>query len=398
MPPQETSSAPGAVPDRMNDPDVSDVRPSGSADEVRNEVLPTVSLTSVRSLTLTLLAVIAVTWALYVMQSLLVPLLLGVIISLVLAPLVDGLRRVGVPRSLGAAVVLAIMVTVLAGVGYQLTESAASLADDLPRVARQARELLVRSTQGDQGAMANLQEAAEELTEAADAPARSSRVRAQPVRVVDPPARLRDYVATGTGVAAQVLLVFFLVFFLLSAGDLYKRKFVKLTGPSLSRKKITVQIIDEINDQIGVYLRTLVVVSSIVGVATWLAYLAVGMPNAAVWGLLAGVANVVPYVGPTLVAGLASAMAFAHFGTVGSALMIGGIQALITSLEGFLLTPMLMSRSARMNPVAMFIGLLFWGWLWGTWGVVLGVPLLMAIKVIADRVDDLHAVGELLGD
>jgi len=400
MPPQEPPAVRSDVPDRANDPDVSDVRPSGSADEVRNEILPTVSLTSVRSVTLTLIAVIAATWALYVMQSLLVPLLLGVIISLVLAPLVDGLRRAGVPRSLGAAIVLAIMVTVLGGVGYQLSEPAASLADDLPRVARRARELLVRTTQGEQGAMANLQQAAQELTQAAEsAPAPSaSSARAQPVRVVEPPTRLRDYVAVGTGIAAQVLMVFFLVFFLLSAGDLYKRKFVKLTGPSLSRKKITVQIIDEINDQIGVYLRTVVVVSTIVGVATWLAYLAVGMPNAAVWGLLAGVANVVPYVGPTLVASLASAMAFAHFGTIGSALTIGGIQVVITSLEGFLLTPMLMSRSARMNPVAMFIGLLFWGWLWGTWGVVLGVPLLMAIKVIADRVDDFHAVGELLGD
>lgn len=400
MPPQEKPVAPGDVPPPLAGPDVSDVRPSGSADEVRNEILPTVSLASIRSVTLTLLAVIAATWALYVMQSLLVPLLLGVIISLVLAPLVDGLRRLGVPRAAGAALVLGLMMTVLGGVGYQLSEPAASLADDLPRVARRARELLVRSTQGERGAMADLQQAAQELTQAADAEAAPapSRQRAQLVRVVEPPTRLRDYVVTGTGIAAQVLMVFFLVFFLLSAGDLYKRKFVKLTGPSLSRKKITVQIIDEINDQIGVYLRTLVIVSSIVGIATWLAYLAVGMPNAAVWGLLAGVANVVPYVGPTLVAALASAMAFAHFGTIGSALTIGGIQVVITSLEGFLLTPMLMSRSARMNPVAMFIGLLFWGWLWGTWGIVLGVPLLMAIKVIADRIDDLHAVGELLGD
>lgn len=402
MPPQEKPAESGALPDPADAVEVSDVRPSGSADEVRDEIIPTVSLASVRSVTLTLLAVIAATWALYVMQSLLVPLLLGIIISLVLAPLVDGLRRLGVPRAAGAAVVLGMMVAVLGGVGYQLSEPAASLADDLPRVARRARELLVHSTQGERGAMANLQQAAQELTQAAQAeaapPSRTARDRAQPVRVVEPPAQLRDYVATGTGIAAQVLMVFFLVFFLLSAGDLYKRKFVKLTGPSLSRKKITVQIIDEINEQIGVYLRTLVVVSSIVGIATWLAYLAVGMPNAAVWGLLAGVANVVPYVGPTLVASLASAMAFAHFGTIGSALTVGGIQVAITSLEGFLLTPMLMSRSARMNPVAMFIGLLFWGWLWGTWGVVLGVPLLMAIKVISDRVDDFHAVGELLGD
>jgi len=255
----------------------------------------------------------------------------------------------------------------------------------------------VRTTVDRDSAMANLQEAADELTTAAAAAPRDQS-GAQPVRVVDPPTRLRDYVMTGTGIAAQVLLVLFLVFFLLSAGDLYKRKFVKLTGPSLSRKKITVQIIDEIRDQIGVYLRTLVLVSAIVGVATWLAYRAVGMPNAAVWGLLAAVANVVPYIGPTLVAGAASAMAFAHFGSIGQAMLVGGIQLAITSVEGFLLTPTLMSRSARMNPVAMFIGLLFWGWLWGAWGVVLGVPLLMATKVIADRVDDLHGLGELLGD
>jgi predicted PurR-regulated permease PerM len=245
--------------------------------------------------------------------------------------------------------------------------------------------------------MANLQEAAAELKTAAEAAPRD-RTGAQPVRMVESPTSLRDYVITGTGIAAQILLVLFLVFFLLSAGDLYKRKFVKLAGPSLSRKKITVQILDEVREQIGVYLRTLAVVSAIVGVATWLAYLSVGMPNAAVWGLLAAIANVVPYVGPTLVAGAASAMAFSHYGNVSQALLVGAIQIVITSLEGFVLTPHLMSRSARMNPVAMFVGLLFWGWLWGAWGVVLGVPLLMAIKVIADRVDDLQGVGELLGD
>lgn len=392
----DESAAPRPIP--VDDPDVSDVPPSGSIDDVRNEVLPTISMpTSVRSMALTVLMVIAATWALYVMKTLLVPLLLGIIISLVLSPLVDGLQRIRLPRALGAALVLTLLVGTLGTFGYHVSEPASALADDLPRVARRVREAVVRTAAGRQSAMANLQEAADELTAASTAAPRE-RVRAQPVRVVEPPAQLRDYVTAGTGVVAQVLLVFFLVFFLLSAGDLYKRKLVKLTGPSLSRKKITVQIIDEINDQMGVYLRTLVLVSTIVGLATWLAYLYVGMPNAAVWGLLAGIANVVPYVGPTLVAGAASAMAFAQFGSASSALMVGGIQLAITSLEGFLLTPMLMSRSARMNPVAMFVGLLFWGWLWGTWGVVLGVPLLMGLKVIADRIDDLHAVGELLGE
>ena len=379
-------------------PNVADVRTGGSADVARDEALPTFSMPiGVRSASLTILTVIAVTWALWVAQTLFVPLLVGVVISLVLSPIVEALRRAHLPRPLGAAIVLGLLIAVIGGIGQQLSAPAADLAEELPQVARRVRQALVRTTVARESPMANLQEAANELTTAAAA-APADRSGAQPVRMVDPPTPLRDYVITGTSIAAQVLLVLFLVFFLLSAGDLYKRKFVKLTGPSLSRKKITVQIIDEIREQIGVYLRTLVMVSAIVGIATWLAYMAVGMPNAAVWGALAAVANVVPYVGPTLVAGAASVMAFSHFGTVGQALLIGGIQLVITSLEGFVLTPHLMSRSARMNPVAMFVGLLFWGWLWGAWGVVLGVPLLMALKVIADRIDDLQGVGELLGD
>ncbi len=359
---------------------------------------PTISLPiGVRSLALTTLTVIAVTWALYVMQSLLVPLILASIISVILSPLVSGLRRMGIPRAGGAALVLVLGLGAAGAIGYQLAGSAASLADDLPRVARRAREALSRATTTGQGAVADLQKAAEEIKQAAETAPRD-RSGAQPVRIVEPPARLRDYLAVGTGIGAQALMVFFLVFFLLASGDLYKRKLVKITGPSLSRKKITVQILDEINAQIGAYLRTLVVVSTVVGVATWLAYLWVGMPNAAVWGVLAGIANVVPYVGPTLVTGAAAAMAFAEFGTPGMALLVGGLQVVITSAEGFLLTPTLMSRSAQMNPVAMFVGLLFWGWLWGTWGVVLGVPILMTLKVIADRIEDLHAVGELLGE
>ena len=245
--------------------------------------------------------------------------------------------------------------------------------------------------------MANLQEAADELTTAAAA-APADRSGAQPVRMVDPPTPLRDYVITGTGIAAQVLLVLFLVFFLLSAGDLYKRKFVKLTGPSLSRKKITVQIIDEIREQIGVYLRTLVMVSAIVGIATWLAYLAVGMPNAAVWGLLAAVANVVPYVGPDARGrrGVGDGvLAFRHRGTGPADRGHPARHHVARRLR---------AHTASDEPIGAdepggdvhrpaVLGLVV-----GRLGVVLGVPLLMAIKVIADRIDDLQGVGELLGD
>lgn len=372
--------------------------PSGSVDEVRAEEIPTMAMPAdVRSIALTALTTIAVIWVLYVGQTLIVPLLVAVVISLVLGPVVNGLHRVRVPRSLGAALVLVLFCGTFGGTVYWLTEPATALVNDMPRVAQRVSAMMTRTTGGRTGAVADLQQAADELTRATDAPARD-RTGAQPVRIVEPPARLRDFVMTGSLMAGQILLVAFLVFFLLASGDLYKRKIVKLTGSSLSNKKISVQIVDEINDQLGVYLRTLALVCTLVGVATWLTYAWIGVPNAAAWGLLAAVANVVPYVGPTAVGIAASAVAMVHFDSVNMGLLVGGAQVVISSLEGFLLTPMLMSRSARMNPVAMFVGLLFWGWLWGMWGMVLAVPLLMAAKAVADRVEDFHAVGELLGE
>ena len=170
----DESAAPRPIP--VDDPDVSDVRPSGSIDDVRDEVLPIISMpTSVRSVALTVLTVIAATWALYVMRTLLVPLLLGIIISLVLSPLVDGLQRIRLPRALGAALVLMMLVGTVGTFGYHVSEPASALADDLPRVARRVREAIVRTAADQQSAVANLQEAADELTAAPAAAPREGR-------------------------------------------------------------------------------------------------------------------------------------------------------------------------------------------------------------------------------
>jgi predicted PurR-regulated permease PerM len=122
------------------------------------------------------------------------------------------------------------------------------------------------------------------------------------------------------------------------------------------------------------------------------------MEHAAIWGIAAGVFNTIPYLGPIIVTGGTAFVAFLQFGTVSMALLVAGISLLITSLEGYLLTPWLTGRASRMNPLAVFIGVLFWGWLWGVWGLLLGVPIIMMIKAVCDRVEDLKPVGQLLGD
>jgi predicted PurR-regulated permease PerM len=117
-----------------------------------------------------------------------------------------------------------------------------------------------------------------------------------------------------------------------------------------------------------------------------------------IWGLLAGIFNSIPYLGPVIVSGGLAIVAFIQFDDVRKTLTVCGVAFLITSLEGFLLTPALMSRAARMNPVAIFVGLLFWSWVWGIWGAVLAVPMLMMIKAVCDHIEDLQPVGELLGE
>jgi predicted PurR-regulated permease PerM len=194
------------------------------------------------------------------------------------------------------------------------------------------------------------------------------------------------------------VLILFLTYFLLASGDLYRRKLVRIAGPSLTHKKITVQILSEIDRQIERFLLVQVFTSVIVAVASWLAFRALGLQQAGLWGLLAGIFNSIPYFGPVLVTAATATVAFLQFGNVQMPMLVGGAALAITSLEGMLLTPWLTSRAARMNAVAVFVGLLFWGWLWSVWGMLLAVPMLMVVKAISDHVEDLKPISELLGD
>jgi predicted PurR-regulated permease PerM len=200
------------------------------------------------------------------------------------------------------------------------------------------------------------------------------------------------------GAAGQFAVLVFLVYFFLITGDLYKRKIVKIAGPALWQKKLTVQILDDINHQIGSFIRVQLFTSFVVAIATMITLWFLGMQQYIIWGLLAGIFNSIPYLGPFLVSGGLAVVAFMQFDDVPKALTVAGAAFTITSLEGFLLTPALMSRAARMNPVAIFVGLLFWSWMWGIWGAVLAVPMLMMIKAVCDHIEDLQPIGELLGE
>jgi predicted PurR-regulated permease PerM len=357
----------------------------------------------VRNLSLTILAVIAVTFTLQHAQDFFIPLVLSVLVSYALDPIVTWLASRRIPRALSAAVVI-LALTTGAGYGvYALRGQATAILDRLPEAAARLRTIVARHRAADspinqvQKAATAIERTATEASTPTPAPRGVTRVQ-----IEQPPLNLREYLWWGSAGAValigQLVAVLFLVYFQLVSGDLFKRKLVRISGPTLTRKKVTVQILDEINVQIERFLLVQAFTSAVVGVASWLVFRWLGLEQPAVWGVLAGVFNSIPYFGPVVVTGGVFVLGFLQWGTLEMALAVAAAALVITSLEGFLLTPWLTSRAARMNAVAIFVGLLFWSWVWGLWGTLLAVPMLMVVKAVADRVEDLHAVSELLGD
>ena len=358
---------------------------------------------SVRSVALTMIAVGVTMYVLHWAREVFIPIVLSILISYALEPVVVWITRIRLPRAAAAAVVVT-LVTGLLGYGiYSLSDDGAAIVAKLPAAARQFRRIMERD-RDNAGAMQQVQKAAEELQKTADQAAVDNPVSKDVTRVQieEPAINVRQYVSWGQAgaiaFAGQATLVFFFVFFLLASGDLFKRKFVKIAGPSLEKKRVTVQILDEINHQIALFLLVRVVTSLVVAAVTWVAFKLVGLEQATLWALAAGVFNTIPYFGPVIVAGATAVVAFLQFGTIAMTVYVSGISLVITSLEGWVLTPWLTSRTARTNEVAVFIGLIFWTFVWGLWGTLLAVPMLVAVKAYCDRIDDLKPIGELLGD
>ncbi|HUG25648.1 AI-2E family transporter [Piscinibacter sp.] len=357
----------------------------------------------VRSVSLVVLAVLATVFTLHWASVVLIPVMVGVMFSYALSPIVERLVRWRVPRAISAAILIVGLLASVVGLMYSLADDANELIESLPKATQKLRQVM-RSGNQAPSPMDKVQKAATQLEQAAEesGPRSSSPRGATRVVIERPRFNIKDYLWTGTlgliTLIGQVTIVSFLVFFILASGDTFRRKMVAIAGPTFAQKKVTVQVLDDITRQIERYLLVQVFTSSLVGLVTWLVFLWMGVEHAAVWGVLAGVLNFIPYIGAVLVTGGAAMVGFLQFGTVEMALAIGGASLVIQTLEGYLLTPWLTSRASKMSPVVIFVGVLAWGWLWGAWGLILGVPILMTVKAVCDRVEDLRPIGELLGD
>lgn len=360
---------------------------------------------NVRSMSLVVLTALAMLATLRWASPFFIPLMLGFMFSYALSPVVNWLQRLHIPRAISAGVLI---VGILGGAGaavYSFSDDANQLIESLPDAAKKLRDSMhARSGGGAHTPLGTVQKAAAQLEQAAQEAATPSPATrgVQRVTIEKPRFDIQDHLWNGTlglvSLVGQITVVIFLTYFLLVSGDTFRRKLVKLTGPSLSSKKITVQALDEITQQIQRYLLVQLLSSVVVGLATALAFWALGLKHAAVWGIAAAILNLIPYIGSAVVAGAAALVAFVQFGEFNMVLTIAGASLAIHTVQGNLIVPWLTSKTGSMNPVAVFIGVLGWGWLWGVWGLLLGIPILMGVKAVCDRVEDLKPVGELLGN
>ncbi len=343
-----------------------------------------------------IVAVVAILFLLRAAKTLLIPIALAVLISYALAPVVSWLERHRVPRLAGAGLVLLLILGASGAGAYALTDDARELAGTLPRAMQRARQEVLSRLGGSDT------EAIQQATRALGTPAQASDgTEADPGQAGGTSgqttgALVQRAVGAMFSLAGNLIVIFFLVYFLLISGQHVRNRVIEIAGPDPERCRITTTIIDDINAQIQRYLLVLLATATVVGMATWAVLAWIGVEHAATWGILAGVFNSIPYFGPVVVSGGLFLVGMVQ-GGITQALQMSGVAILMTSLEGWLLTPALMGKAERMSALAVFLGVLLWTWIWGAWGTVLAVPMLVIIKSVADHVRQLRPVGRLMG-
>jgi predicted PurR-regulated permease PerM len=365
-----------------------------------------------RNVALGLIAAAALIWLLKYAEDVIVPVLLGLILSYSLRPFVEWLqRRLFIPRPLAAAVLL---VALFGGVGaglWNLRADAAAVASELPKAARMIREFVGTAKSGSPGLLSDIRRAAREIDQASVAlstdqlPERDRKVAANtstpsPSRPVGVTEKMQDFLIERVGSAVGVLSTLgvagLLGFFLLCAGTEHRKKLLQIVGQSLARKKVTLTILNEINAQVQYYLAATAVTNIGLGLATWGLFAYFGIERAFLWGIVAALLHLIPYLGTGLFLAVCFLIGLVSLDSFWPAIYLTLTWLAIQFIIGFGLASYIQSRSARINSAALFVGFLLFGWLWGGWGLIVAAPVLAALKAVTDRVVRLKDISTLM--
>jgi len=318
-------------------------------------------------------------------STLLLPVAVAALFALLLAKPVRWLTARRVPPGIAAGLVVLSVVACFVTAVYFLASPAAEWMARAPSTLQTA-QVKVRKLMRP---IAQLQQTARQVEQiTSTTPSNQQAVKVAPAGL------LSKLSGTTIGFLGGFFTVVFLTFFLLAQGDRFREKVSEFVH---RRHHSDVQdTLRDMQQQMSTYLFTATTINTCVGILTYLILLAVGMPNPGLWAVMAGVLNFIPYIGAIVTLGLIGLAGIVSFETTSQPFMAMGGFFVVNLIESNIVTPMMMGRRLPLNPVAVFLGFLFWGWVWGVLGAVLAVPLTVMIKVIADRVPSMQTVGVLL--
>ena len=344
--------------------------------------------TDARSVALWGLFLLALVYSLHVAQALLLPITLSVLLSILLAPVMRGLRKLRLPDPVAAALILIVLVGALGFGVYRLWQPAAEWIAKSPDALQQLQHTLSHIRKP-------VEQVSQTTVEVERLAAAEGGQAAPPVVQLQEPTLAQTFFGQARSFAVQASLTLVLLYLILASGGSFVLKLVKLVS-RLEDEQRVVALLRQIEGNVSGYLLTLTLINACLGVAVGVAMALLGMPSPALWGVLAGLLNYVPYAGPIVMLCMLTVVGAFTFDSPGWVVAVGATYLALHAAESFGITPLLLGRRLMLNPVVIFVGFLFWGWVWGITGALMAVPLLVAVKIVCAHVPRFKLVSELL--
>lgn len=336
------------------------------------------------------LFIVGLFYALYTARAVLLPVVIAALISLLLMPFKRALVGLRLPQALAAAILVLGLAFSLGYAFFALAEPASDWLKTLPAV---ARELEVK--------LRPLQKTVDEVSQAASEVKKhvdqiTSSEPSEPASTADDSGILANLIIGTRTFLVQLALVIFLVYFFLASSDVLLRNFIHAL-PRLRDKIKAMKILETIQHDVSRYLATIMLTNLGLGASVALAMHLLDMPNALLWGTMAATLNFVPYIGALTTLVVLTGVAVLTFDDSARVLLISGTFLTLTTLEGQIITPTVLGNRLALNPLVVFLGIVWWGWLWGIPGTLIAVPLMVAVKIVFDQVDGLQKFGSVMG-
>ena len=379
----DSSLVPAVDPSLQGEP----VEPNDSPPDIQRTAKAVVGPRG-RSIEVTILTSLALLYTLYFAREFLVPIAFALLLNFLLSPLVRRMLRWRIKPPISAAIVVVVLITAVAEGAYQL-------AGPAQRWAMSAPQSFARAEQRLRSIIRPVQQVTQNV-ERATAAVGAQNERGQNVVVQTGPSVSSRLFGTTQRIAAGLLEVFILLYFLLAGGDLFLQKLIKVL-PHFSDKVKAVEIARATEAAVSAYLSTALLINIVEGAVVAGVLWLLGMPNVLLWGALVALFEFMPYLGALAAVIVFTVAGLTTFDEVPRALLIPGSFLAINLLQANLVTPMLLGHRLTLNPVAIFIGLAFFFWIWGVPGAFLAVPLLASFKIFCDHIESLAAIGEFLG-